>query len=809
MKRIPTLGFLLLLTVAAYAQPRLGKDPIQDVIAAMTLEEKAGMVIGNLGAMESINAGSGDMASAMADLGFDYPGLGMPIGGVPRLGVPVTICSDGSYGLKRYMPMRNGKYGTTAFPIPIAVASSWDTALAEKVASAYGEEGKDYGVDVLLGPAMNIIRDPLCGRNFEYYSEDPLLSGKMGSASVKGIQSNGIGTTIKHFVANNQETDRVSNDSRVSTRALREIYLRGFEMAAKEADPWFLMVSYNKLNGTFTTENRELLQTIVRGDWQYPGAFMSDFGGNCWAPSAVAAGNDLVMPGSKVNVQNIVDAVNKGELSMEALDYCVANVLRYVLKTPRFNGYKYNGQPNLDAHAAVAREAAAESMVLLKNDGALPIKALNPAFFGVCSYRTWTSGMGSGRVVSDYTVNIADAFPARNAAVEKYYREQIAAAEAAAPRPTGFAAIMASSRVVEVREGILSDELIAQSARESDMAVFTLGRNAGEGADRRSMSGDWLISDIELVNLGRIADAFHGAGKKVIVLLNVNGIVETASWKDLADAILLTWLPGQEGGNAIADILSGKVNPSGKLPATFPNLYMDVPTYGNFPTGMERSTAIADNGFQVELAASQTRQQSGNPALAIFQSGSARYQPKPEKYWVKNIDYTNYEEDVYVGYRYYNTFGVEVSYPFGFGLSYTTFQHGKPVVKCAKDHYEVTVAVTNTGSASGKDVVEIYVEAPAVKAGRPQRELLAFAKTGLLAPGGSQTVTLRFSQRDLSRYDEERHAFVLDRGNYRLCVAANAVDPGVGTVLKVRKSKVLEVTSDVCKPNNDLNRLRP
>lgn len=782
----------LVLLLAASCSPKQSKE--KEIVSQMTLEEKAAVVVGHLGAMNTGSFG----ADALNKIDFDYPGLGMPIGGVPRLGIPVTICSDGSYGLKRYMPRPDGKWGITAFPVPALLASTWDTELEEDVAGSYGSEGKEYGVDVLLGPAMNIMRDPLCGRNFEYYSEDPLLSGKMGAAAVRGIQSNGIGTTIKHFVANNQETDRVVNDARVSKRALREIYLRGFEMAAKEADPWFFMVSYNKLNGPLTTENRDLLQTIVRGDWGYGGTFMSDFGGNCWTPVAIAAGMDLVMPGSTAHEANIVNAVNSGELSEEDLDYCVENVLRYAMKTPRYKGCKYEGNPDLEAHAALARKAAAQGMVLLENDGTLPCNPVKPAFFGVSSYRTWTSGIGSGKVVSDYTVNLADGFPVRDEASGAFYAKLLADADAAKPKLEGFAALMAlSADATVIPESVIPAGILEKSASEADVAFFTIGRNAGEGEDRRPVPGDWSLNEVEYSNLKAVSEAFHAKGKKLIVVLNVNGAVETASWKDLADAVLLVWLPGQEGGNAFADVVTGRVNPSGHLPVTFPVRYEDCPSYGNFPTGDEKKDiATADNGFQVEYAAE----------MNIFQNGAVRYQPKPREQWIRNVDYTVYEEDVYVGYRYYGTFGKAVSYPFGYGLSYTDFSRSAPAIQAVKDGWEAEVTVTNTGNVAGRDVVQLYAEAP--EGDRPVRELVAFGKTGTLAPGESQTVTLHFGKRELSRYDEPSHSFVLDKGEWRIVAAEDAASNGPAASLTIKKSRVVEVTSDVCGPVEPIHVLK-
>ena len=786
------LCLTVLLTPRPQAQdlPQLGTSPVKDVVAAMTLEEKARLVIGYLPALRKVDRRTMDFSV----LDFDYPGLGFAIGKVDRLGIPATIVSDGSYGLKKYIKNPDGKWGTTAFPVPILVSSTWDTELANTVATAYGNEGKEYGVDALLGPAMNIQRDPLLGRNFEYYSEDPLLSGKMAAATVRGIQSNNVGAVIKHFVVNNQETNRIANDTRLTTRALREIYLRGFEIAVEEAQPWMIMTSYNKVNGTYTSERRDLLVDLVRGEWGFDGIFITDFNGDGWSPWQVAAGNDLIMPGTTYHRQNIIDAVNDGSLKQSELDTATANLLRYIVKTNEFKGYDYRRDPDLESHAQTARKAAAEGFVLLKNDNALPVPPqVKSALFGISSYKLNVSGVGSGNVRSDYVVNLSDAMPDLDGQVSGFYTSYINDVIQGAPKSDRK---FFGNVPLEFVEQLPGDQLVETAATESDVAIVTIGRNAGEGADRKPEKGDWLLTDTETRLLQKVTDAFHAENKKVVVVLNVDGVVETASWKNMVDGILLAWLPGQEGGKAMADVLTGKVNPSGKLPITFHNSYSDTPTHPNFPHDY-----VHPHDKKIFDYAATMRD--------THENGKTKRREKPVSEWVKNVDYTNYEEDIYVGYRYYDTFDKPVSYPFGFGLSYTTFKYGKPRLTEIDEGYRVDIEVANTGSAAGKEVLQFYASSPATPAGQPAHELVAFAKTRLLEPGEKQSLKLVFTKKDLARYDSARVAWILDAGQYILSSASSSRDIRASTTIVVTKEQVLESTTNSVQPEAALNVIKP
>ncbi len=760
---------LLLLGAAACAtqlsaQPKLSADNVDEVLKALTLEEKAALCVGSgWDSMLGITSSSDVLVSGAAGT----------TRAVERLGIPMTVTADGPAGV-RINPTREGDsrtYYATGFPVGTALASSWDTELVENMTKAMGNEVLEYGVDVLLSPAMNIHRNPLCGRNFEYFSEDPVLSGKISAAYVRGIQSNGVGTSVKHFAVNNQETNRAENDSRVDTRALREIYLKGYEITVKESQPWTIMSSYNKLDGEYTQQSYDLLTKILRDEWGFEGIVMTDWGNKEGTVKAVAAGNDLMMPGSTVEVQRIVDAVKSGELSEADLDRNVRNMLNYIVKTPRFKGYKYSDAPDLKAHAKAARAAATESMVLLKNDdNVLPLKGTETvAMFGISSVDFVAGGTGSGNVNKAYVVNMVQGLEnAGFTLVEdiKEFNQKYVDFQKVNTRLNSINGPSILLGDAKIPEAPLSREVINAQVDKSDLAIVVIGRNSGESADRR-VDDDFNLTDAERQLLTDVSAAFHLAGKKVVVVLNIGGAIETASWKSMPDAILCAWQPGQEGGDAVADVLTGKVNPSGKLPMTFPIDYMDHPSSMNFPTGYEQQASVMTNTFGFVTAA-------------------------PE---VKNVDYTDYAEGIWVGYRWFTTEGKNVSYPFGYGLSYTTFEYSKPSVKADKDgNLTATVTVTNTGSVAGKEVVEVYVAAPAGGLEKPARELKAFDKTDLLQPGASQTLTFKITPYELASFNIDANQWETASGSYTLYFSKNANDTATSASVNVRKPSTFAVT---------------
>ena len=475
MKKLSLMLVASLCALTAMAQPQLRSDNIDEILQAMTLEEKATLLVGS---------GWGQMLGGIT--GSDavlVPGAAGTTRAIPRLGIPQTVLSDGPAGL-RIDPIRPGTDKTfycTGFPVGTALASSWNTALVEELTTAMGQEVKEYGADVLLAPGMNLHRNPLCGRNFEYYSEDPFLTGKMAAAYTRGIQSNGVGVSVKHFAANSQETNRMRNDARINPRALRELYLKGFEIAVKEAGPWTIMSSYNRINGPYTQANRELLYTILREEWGFNGIVMTDWTGPRKTVEQIGAINDLLEPGMDQFIGEIVAGVQNGSLKMEDVDMCVRNMLNYIVKTPRFKGYKYSDNPDLEAHAKLVRKAAAEGIVLLENNGVLPLKDVKKvALFGVGSYDFIAGGTGSGNVNKKYVRNIAEGLRVNgfevDANLETWYKQYIAFQKTEL-KNNAISSILLGEPVIP--EMAVSRGYINKTVPQADIAILTISRNAG------------------------------------------------------------------------------------------------------------------------------------------------------------------------------------------------------------------------------------------------------------------------------------------------------------------------------------------
>ncbi len=741
------------LFIVAHAQetPQLGKASVDEVVAAMTLEEKIRLLVG------TGMAGFSGETAVVGATGQLVPGAAGTTYAISRLGITAVVLADGPAGL-RITSVREGDdqtYYCTAFPVGTTLAASWNTELVENVGKAMGNEVLEYGVDVLLAPALNIQRNPLCGRNFEYYSEDPVVSGRMAAAMTKGVQSNGVGVSLKHFAVNNQETNRMGNDSRVTPRALREIYLKGFEIAVKESNPWAIMSSYNKINGTYASENRDLLTTILRDEWGYEGLVMTDWFAGKDAPAMVHAGNDLLMPGLPQQYEAILAAVKDGMLSEAELNRNVKNILNLIMETPRFRGYAFSNKPDLKAHAVVTRQSAAEGMVLLKNNNAalpLPASVKNVAAYGISSYDFISGGTGSGDVNEAYTVSLVEGLHNAgyllNGQLQEEYETYIAA-ENEKNKPDRSNPLSVFMPKVRPAEFVPASAALAQQASESDVALITIGRTSGEFADR-TLEGDFNLTDNEKKMIEAVSKAFRAEGKNTVVILNIGGVIETASWKHLPDAILIAWQPGQEGGNTVADLLGGKVNPSGKLPMTFPVNYMDVASSANFPW---------------------------DPAVVKAAGIGFMGRPDDGREPVPNVDYTIYEEDIFVGYRYFDTFQKEVSYPFGYGLSYTTFEYANLVIEEKDDEFIVSIDITNSGEIPGKEIVQLYVTAPQNPAlPKPSKELKAFGKTKELKAGEKQTLTLKVAKSDLASFDNEQSAWVVDPGRYTILLGASSRD---------------------------------
>ncbi|WP_436789653.1 beta-glucosidase family protein [Yinghuangia sp. YIM S10712] len=660
------------------------KIDVEDVLAALTLEEKASLLSGR-GAWETAD--------------------------VERCGVPSIVLTDGPHGVRMHDPKAesfslDASLPATCFPTAAALGSSWDVNLLTRVGEALGAESRATGVAVLLGPGINIKRSPLCGRNFEYLSEDPVVSGRLGAALVRGVQSTGVGASVKHYAANNQETNRMRISADVDVRTLREIYLAAFEHVVTAAKPLTIMAAYNKVNGVHAAQNPWLLTEVLRGEWAYDGLVVSDWGAVKDPVEAVAAGLDLEMPSTNgASAARLVEAVRAGRIEEAVVDRAVTRLLTLINRTAA-------PQPpvqdvNLAEHHALARTAAAESAVLLKNEDAVlpldPDARAEVAVIGEFARTPRFQGAGSSKVRPTRVDNALDAL---TQAAGEHLRLSFS---------PGF------TLSGDKNDALLSDAVAAAEA--ADVALVFLGLPEGfesEGYDRDSID----LPEVQL----RLLDAVAQVNRNVVVVLANGGVVEVASWQHHARAILEGWLNGQAGGGAVADLLFGRANPCGRLAETVPLRLRDNPSHLNFP-GSEGHVA--------------------------------------------------YGERLYVGYRYYDAQDIAVGYPFGHGLSYTTFGYsdlrttvdgeGEDVV------LQVRLNVTNTGPVAGKEVVQVYVGDVDASVDRPVRELKAFAKVAL-QPGESTPVEFELHARDLSFFSITHDRWVLEAGDFTIGVGASSRD---------------------------------
>jgi len=681
----------------------------KSIVSQMTMEEKADFLCGSNGTTNNALGATGTTKE------------------IARLGVRPIGTSDGPAGLRilSVRPADTKTYFATAFPIGTSLACTWNTDLVHQVGQAIGQEVKEYGLDVFLGPGVNIHRTPLCGRNFEYYSEDPYVVGNIAAAMINGIQSNGVGTSIKHFAANNQETNRTSINEIVSERAMREIYLRGFEIAIKKSQPWTVMSSYNKADGLFTSERHDMLTDILRGEWGFKGLVMSDWGGGFTGDNRsdevaqIAAGNDLLMPGTNEQRADLLNAIKSGKLKMEIVDQAIERILKIVYQSPTQHNYVFSNNPDIKAHAALSRQAGAEGIVLLSNkDKSLPLtNAKNVALLGPASYNTLPGGRGSGDVNEAYVVSLNEGL--KNAGFvldedlsEYYHAYQLVPNYYNAPKPD------------------FNEQTLNRIAQSNDVAVITIARETSEGSDQK-VEGGFNLTNEEQGLIENVSKAFHQVGKKVVVVLNIGTVIETESWKNKVDGILLAWQPGQEVGNCIADVLTGKVNPSGKLSMSFIKKYEDSSAAEYFP---------------------------GEPAN----------DPKT----------AYYKDEIFVGYRCYDKRNTDLSYEFGFGKSYTDFKYSDLKLNSHKfsKSLTATVTITNTGDCAGKEVAQLYLSAPKSELDKPVKELKGFAKTRLLQPGESQTLTFVLYPKDLASFNPDAEAWIADKGDYNIMIGASSRD---------------------------------
>lgn len=723
---------------------------VEEFLKKLSIEEKISLLVG-------------------AGVSKIVPGAAGETRAVERLGIPPLVMSDGPAGVRIHSLRIGSKdsFYATAFPNEILLASTWDPSVVERVGRAIGEEAREYGVDVMLAPGLNIHRIPLGGRNFEYFSEDPLLSGEMAAAYVKGVQSAGVGATLKHFVANDQETNRHHIDVVASERALREIYLRAFEIAIEKSRPWAIMGAYNKLNGSYCVQNGWLLTRVLRDEWGFDGLVMTDWGAGDDPVEQIRSGVDIIMPGDDEILKKLVEAYRRGELGEDIINARVSRVLELILKSPRYRGYKPSNKPDLEEHARIAYEAAVEGFVLLKNENALPISPEKVvAVFGRGSYLTVRGGLGSGTTHPRYTISVVEGLRERgvriNEKLDRLYRNTIAKIReflswfdrekestiisGDPARVQGILYDVAEGlfeylKIMYLQENFIDDATLDEVARDSDVALITISRVSGEGFDRQPIKGDFYLRDDEIDLIQRVSRVFHRYGKKVVVILNIPSPIEITSWRDLVDAILVIWMPGQEAGRAVADVLLGKISPSGKLPLTWP-----------------------DNLFE-------------NPAMRSF-PGEPREDP------VRAV----YEEGIYVGYRYYDTFSVKPAYEFGYGISYTDFSYRDLDIKLSEETLEISLKIKNIGSYPGREVVQVYIRAPRGRIDKPYQELKGFHKTKRLNPGEEVSITIKIPLRYLASFDRDR--WVVEKGAYEVRVGASSRD--------IKLARVIEIERDYC-----------
>jgi beta-glucosidase len=623
---------------------------------------------------------------------------------VERLGVPEMTVSDGPHGVRRVEDVHtfvSKSVPATCFPTATSMASTWDVDLIHKLGEAIAEECIALEVDVVLGPGVNMKRTPVCGRNFEYYSEDPYLSGEIAVSFINGVQSKGVGTSLKHFAANNQEFQRSTINSEMDERTLREIYLPAFEAAVKEAKPWTVMCSYNRLNGTYAAENHRLLTEILREEWGFDGFVVSDWGAVHDRVEALEAGLDLEMPGPRERrVKAVFDAVRSGKLDESVLDEAVRRILEIVFRAAET---KKGGSFDVDEHHTLARRVAGEGMVLLKNDGILPLEGnKHIAVIGLSAKDAYYQGGGSSHIN-----------PTR---LDNPYEELQK---------------MAGDTELSFAEGYPSDESFdralideaCNNARSADVTLLYISLPAtkeSEGYDRTDL--DLTSHQVALIK------AVTAVQPKSVVILNNGAPVVMSEWIEDAAAVLEAWMMGQAGGGAIADVLFGKVNPSGKLAETFPQKLKDTPAYLNYPG----------------------------------ENGTVRY-----------------GEGIFMGYRYYDTKEVPTLFPFGYGMSYTTFDYQHPRFSSQTfrdvDGLTVSVDVTNTGKMAGKEVVQVYVKDHKARLARPPKELKGFAKVEL-QPGETKTVNVLLDYRAFAYYHPAYGQWITEDGEFDILIGASSTD---------------------------------
>lgn len=670
------------------------KTDVKAILEQMTLEEKAALCTG---------------ANAWQTVA------------VERLGVPAMTVADGPHGVRRVRDvgaLMSDSLPATCFPTASALAATWNVELLVTLGKALADECIALGVDVILGPGNNMKRTPLCGRNFEYYSEDPYLGGELAAGLINGVQSKGVGTSLKHYAANNQEYQRLTIDAQVDERALREIYLAGFERAVRKAQPWTVMCAYNRLNGTFCSEHPWLLNDVLRNEWGFEGFVVSDWGAVHDRVASLAGGLELEMPGPRPHrVQSVIDAVQNGELDEAILDTAVERLLTIIFRAATTE--KGHTQIDVEAHHALARKIAGEAIVLLKNEGdLLPLKGVQKlAVIGRSAKEPYFQGGGSSHI--------------NPTQVDVPFKElQELAGETELLYVEGYPA-----------ERGFKQELVDEAvmvAGEADVALLYVALPSykeSEGYDRPDLD----LTEQQVALIKAVAAVQPGT----VVILNSGSAVTMSAWIDDVAVVLEAWMMGQAGGGAIADVLFGRVNPSGKLAETFPLRLEDTPAHVNFPG----------------------------------ENGAVRY-----------------GEGLFIGYRYYDAKALDVLFPFGHGLSYTTFEYSNLQVSAQSfkdvDGLSVSVDVTNAGDVAGKETVQVYVHDRESRLSRPYKELKGFAKVAL-EPGETKTVTVALDERAFAYYDPAYGRWITESGKFDVLVGRSAADICLQETVRMESTQTL------------------
>lgn len=684
--------------------PQLSKSNIDVVVAAMTSTEKAAICI------LRPDSRSDNMA------GETYP--------VQRLGIPSIALCDGPSGLRL-------AHQTVGYPTLMTLAQSWDSALFSQVGKRSGENCVSFGVDILLAPGVNIQKNTLGGRNFEYISEDPLLSGMHGAAYVNGLQSEGVGASVKHYCANSQEVSRNTTSSNVRERALREIYLRSFDYLFENSDPYSVMTSYNSVNGRIVANSDDLVKNVLRTEFGFGGIVETDWGAQADISKMFNSGESMYTGLTSANCEKeaakLKSSIEK-KLDEEVVNARVAEILGTIVKCNKFTN-DYAGRTgtidNIVDYLDFDRKAISQSVVLLKNDGVLPTKKGTVAVFGNGSYCTRTGGLGSSDVTVSDKISVFEGIEGSELSTDKNVTEL-------------YAYVKSDHEEIEV-----SEEAAAKSADNAKFAIFTISRTSEEGGDASDGEGGFILSQKEFNSLKNIADKFHAKNKKVLVIINTGNPIECESWKDMADAILFVGYGGQEAGNGIADVITGKVNPSGKLACTWPKKISDTPGDDYFPGTYEN---------------------------------------------------TDFYEDIYVGYRYYETFDIPVTFSFGYGLSYTSFAYSDFSAEKTDDGIKLSVKVKNTGKTAGREVVQFYMTVPDGENEHPAKELCGFAKTKTLKKGQSETVTVMVNDSILKTYSTAGSEWFIEKGDYTFMVGSSVSDIKDSKKITLDRKSVAKVT---------------